>query len=80
MLLRDLRVTLESLDEEIASMRATLSGSEAKGAAVGVYEAVEDVERIRRLIRAREKTKGALEGQVAWKALESAKGADVEGQ
>ncbi|RSH94017.1 hypothetical protein EHS25_006670 [Saitozyma podzolica] len=89
--LRDLRTTLEALDEEIASLRATVSSSDpsqsagdrgvngksapSSGTKVVKYDDIDDVVRLERLVKAKEKTKASLEGRAAWAGMEAAKAA-----
>ncbi|ORY24978.1 hypothetical protein BCR39DRAFT_454051, partial [Naematelia encephala] len=63
--LRDLRTALEALDEEIASMRATLNPPGTAPASqekpkTGMYDDVMDGAKLQRLVGAREKTKASL--------------------
>lgn len=82
---------LEALDEEIASLRATISSSDpsqstgdkgtngkstpGSGAQAAKYHDIDDVVRLERLVKAKEKTKASLEGRAAWKGMEAAKAA-----
>ncbi|EIW69378.1 hypothetical protein TREMEDRAFT_30797 [Tremella mesenterica DSM 1558] len=81
--LGDLRTTLETLDEDIASMRKTLKASGASRVVLengsqtsprlgekGKYDDIEDAVRLERLVSAREKTRASLEGRTSWVGLE----------
>lgn len=72
---RDLRAQLEALDDEIASLRETLNPSAATAtpAAKNSYDDIDDVARLERLVKAREKTRQTLEGRASWAAAEQAK-------
>ncbi|KAL7424122.1 hypothetical protein Q5752_001707 [Cryptotrichosporon argae] len=74
--LRDLRLALVGLDDDIAGLRATVAaaagtptraGGEAKRA---TYDDIGDVGRLERLVAAKEKTRKVLEDKVGWAALE----------
>ena len=82
--LRDVRTILEALDEDIASLRSTLNppgspllsidGPVALGPqeGTGKYDGIDDVQKLERLVKAREKTKISLEGKVGWAGMEQA--------
>lgn len=87
--LRDLRQALESLDDEIQALRDTLNPPgtplQELGAAgtppptftsKGKYDSIEDAARLERLVKAKEKTKAALERRAGWAGLEQAR-ADI---
>ena len=82
--LRDLRTTLEALDDDIASLRQTINpvrsspskdtdGTERETNKGGKYDQLEDVGKLERLVKAKEKTKLSLEGRVGWAGLEEAR-------
>lgn len=71
---RDLRAQLEALDDEVASLRETLNPSAAAGTpSKNSYDDIDDVARLERLVKAREKTRQTLEGRASWAAAERAK-------
>ena len=87
--LRDLRQTLESLDTDITSMRDTInppdsplrgidgtSSSQPMGDK-GKYEDVEDVGKLERLVKAKERTKASLEDKIGWVGLEQARAEEM---
>jgi len=88
--LRDLRTSLDALDDEIASLRQSLhppssplrsiNGREHEEAKVSPYEKVEDIGKLERLVKAREKTRVSLEGKVGWIGLEQARAEDTAEQ
>ncbi|WVW82988.1 hypothetical protein I302_105004 [Kwoniella bestiolae CBS 10118] len=68
MTLRDLRTSLGTLDEEIASLRSGLAPSQGEqnpaqngDSGKGKYDEIEDEKKLERLVVARERTKDALE-------------------
>ncbi|WVR05153.1 hypothetical protein IAU60_002165 [Kwoniella sp. DSM 27419] len=77
--LRDIRTTLEVLDEDIAALRASLpsSGTADPMASIvekGKYDDVLDEAKLQRLVVARERTKAALEKKLANGGGQSASG------
>lgn len=76
---RDLRADLVRLDKEIEAMRVTVA-SQSEGPAsqddkseVKTYDDIEDVPKLQRLVKARERTLEHLEKKVGWVALEAAR-------
>lgn len=79
--LRDLRAVLVCLEEDIADIRETITPGSREASAKsgsnnptehGQYDDIEDVARLERLIKAREKTKVSLESRVGWAAMDRA--------
>jgi len=71
--LRDLRNALEGLDEDIAAIRETIKPGSNVEDEQGKYDSVEDVGRLERLVKARERTKGSLEARVGWATMDQAR-------
>ncbi|KAK8869678.1 hypothetical protein IAR55_000246 [Kwoniella newhampshirensis] len=67
--LRDLRTTLEGLDEDIAALRTIAAFSSSAPSqddpvqSGGKYDAIDDVAKLERLVKAKEKTKAILESK-----------------
>ncbi|BEJ14401.1 hypothetical protein CspHIS471_0401680 [Cutaneotrichosporon sp. HIS471] len=77
---RELRSVLVGLDCEISDLRKTIAGSkppqgeeEGKAPAPPSYDDIDDIERLQRLVKAREMTQNSLEKRVGWAALEQTK-------
>ena len=80
--LRDVRASLETLDGEITSLRETINppGSSMLDRVEqdkGKYDDIDDVDKLERLVKAKEKTKTSLEGRVGWASLERARAEDL---
>ncbi|KAK4683883.1 hypothetical protein P7C73_g6333, partial [Tremellales sp. Uapishka_1] len=89
--LTTLRTSLTSLDNEIASLRDTINppgspllsvdpgtdANEPKQTQKGLYDEVEDIPKLERLVKARERTKALLESKVGWIGLEQNRAEDT---
>jgi hypothetical protein len=87
--LKELREKLEILDSDIAGMRDTLNPPDSPLRGIGddevtqpvvekgKYDDVDDITKLERLVKAREKTRSNLEDKVGWIGMEQARAEEM---